>query len=984
MIEGEFLMKRWVLLFLVAALVAVPIYAQRDPDTDGDGIPDSVDQCPREPGPRDNRGCPLPTPTPFPDTDGDGIPDNVDQCPREAGPRDNRGCPVSVPPPSDRDGDTVIDEVDNCPDQPGPRENFGCPVANQPVPTSAPQPTRPAYRPAPPPDTQNCYATPASEITVNVREQPTTQGRVLRSLPPNTHLLVLDTTVNPQGQTWFQVQLPDGLAFVADSAVVVQGNCVNLPGVTLAPQGGGGMLVGLCVIDPSKVAGSFNAGVLDDFTTIPNPSQANPETGNLFLNAAVVTVGQPATATFIANPVPMNVPWASSVTTATFMRVTVYTSSFQQVAYEEVPLGQPVSVDLPAGDYYWQFQFDTAGASLRIQCQPKPEQAAPTTMPICMVAETTTANGDLIDPRRMDTMPLVNGQDQPNEAGAYVLEYPFIAYEDILLRVLTMGSSPIKAMVFTPSVQLYQSETTIPAGGFADIAIPQGVYTLEFFSSAPFDVQALCWPGDTPPEVMGTPEPPPAADDAIGFIMGDCVAATGFEPNGMPQNPFTFDPMSPLQLIYDTPNADGKFFNDIKRLIVNVPSKFIFNLMGNEGTTEVYIYDFSGGTGAVLNSAYPASSNNIINLGVGVYYVSFKSDSLGWAVINCLPGESTSAGSPFAIPEFNGPLTDLLGVPTFGFELFAPTPSDTSDGSAALLTPPDSSLPSLLVTRLGDGSVRVEQPPSGSFELLFGDGSVEPSPERPTLVLNTGLLLGDGSVMPVDLFADGSVMPEMPIAGDGSVMPIIGVVLGFQALGGTLEQPANLGALVLQTPDPAFKIGDLAGGVSFGALDVENFALQPEACVVIPVTGSGCPIDPQTGLPSPNCMANQAAQGAASIASSVQGGLNSLAPDFDASSDQTSFVLITKPMQVNRPARVTAQLVQNVGGGPVTFDLSGIAVSVQAFRADGGWFTQVNVGQAAASVDILPGPYSHFRGAVVRLGPPVAGNGDLKLRCEAR
>ncbi len=97
----------------MAALVTVPIYAQRDPDTDGDGIPNSVDQCPREPGPRDNRGC-----------------------------------PVSVPPPSDRDGDTVIDEVDNYSDQPGPRENFGCLVANHSVPTSAPQPTRPAYRPA--------------------------------------------------------------------------------------------------------------------------------------------------------------------------------------------------------------------------------------------------------------------------------------------------------------------------------------------------------------------------------------------------------------------------------------------------------------------------------------------------------------------------------------------------------------------------------------------------------------------------------------------------------------------------------------------------------------------------------------------------------------------------------------------------------------------------------------------------------------------
>jgi hypothetical protein len=30
------------------------------PDSDGDGIPDTDDLCPNRPGPRDNRGCPLP------------------------------------------------------------------------------------------------------------------------------------------------------------------------------------------------------------------------------------------------------------------------------------------------------------------------------------------------------------------------------------------------------------------------------------------------------------------------------------------------------------------------------------------------------------------------------------------------------------------------------------------------------------------------------------------------------------------------------------------------------------------------------------------------------------------------------------------------------------------------------------------------------------------------------------------------------------
>ncbi|MFQ3648016.1 MAG: thrombospondin type 3 repeat-containing protein [Anaerolineae bacterium] len=979
---------RWITLLLAAALFAMPMAAQTG-DTDGDGIPDSVDLCPREPGPRENRGCPLPA-TPIPDTDGDGLPDNADSCPTQPGPRDNAGCPVSAPP-SDRDGDGTPDNADACPDQGGPRDNAGCPVS------APPQPTRPPYRPAPPPDTQNCYATPASENNVNVREQPTTQGRILRGLAPNTHLLVLDATINPQGQTWFQVQLPEGLAFVADSAVVVQGNCSNLPVVTLVPQGGGGMPIGLCFIDPAKVAGNISAGVLDDFTTVPNPEQANPETGNLFLNAAVVTVRQPATATFIANEAPAFASAAHNAPAATLMRVTVYTSSFQQVAYQEVPIGQPVSVNLPDGDYYWQFQFDKAGVSLSIKCQMQ-EVTVQTTMPICVMARATDATGDLIAPFRVDNFPLVDGQDQPNEAGAFVLEYPFIAYEDILLRVLTMGSSPLKAMVFIPSVQLYQSDTTIPVGGFADIAIPQGVYTLEFVSATPFDVQALCWPGNTPPEVMGTPEPPAEGGDAIGFIIGDCVAATGFEPNGMPQNPHTFSPMDPLKLEYWEPNDEGKYRNKIQYLIANVPVQLFFSLLSEYTTMDLYIYDIANGAGAVVNVPYISPSNHSVYLPEGVFFVSFTSGAPGQAVVNCLPGEPPSTSSPFDIPEFNGSLTDLFGVPVFGFEPFAPTPSDAADGSAALLTPPDPSLPLILVTRLGDGSVRVEQPVGGDFELVFGDDDVEPSPERPTLVLNTGLLLGDGSVLPTDLFAcdgnlregdlracDGSVRPQIPIAGDGSVLPIIGVVLGFEAHGGTLDEPIDLGAIVLQTPDPAFNIGDLAGGVSFGAPSAENFALQPEACEVIPSSGSsGCPINPQTGTPSPSCLASQAANQAASNASTIQAGFNSFAPDFDASSDQTSFVILTKPMQVNRPARVTAELVQNIVGGPVTFDLSGIAVSVQAFRADGGWFTQVNVGQAAASVDIPTGPYTHFRGAVVRLGPPVDGSGDLKLTCTAR
>jgi len=56
------------------------------------------------------------------DTDGDGVPDNVDQCPTVAGPKENNGCPYG-----DRDNDGIPDNIDQCPDVPGIPEEHGCP-----------------------------------------------------------------------------------------------------------------------------------------------------------------------------------------------------------------------------------------------------------------------------------------------------------------------------------------------------------------------------------------------------------------------------------------------------------------------------------------------------------------------------------------------------------------------------------------------------------------------------------------------------------------------------------------------------------------------------------------------------------------------------------------------------------------------------------------------------------------------------------------
>ncbi len=105
-----------------------PDVEMHDKDTDGDGYPDDIDECPTEkedgkpPNPTD--GCPAPK-----DRDGDGIPDDVDKCPDQPedkdGIMDDDGCPET-----DADNDGIPDTEDACPLIPGvpnkdPKKN-GC------------------------------------------------------------------------------------------------------------------------------------------------------------------------------------------------------------------------------------------------------------------------------------------------------------------------------------------------------------------------------------------------------------------------------------------------------------------------------------------------------------------------------------------------------------------------------------------------------------------------------------------------------------------------------------------------------------------------------------------------------------------------------------------------------------------------------------------------------------------------------------------
>jgi outer membrane protein OmpA-like peptidoglycan-associated protein/opacity protein-like surface antigen len=99
-----------------------------DLDNDGDGIPDALDKCPNlaedKDGFQDEDGCPDL------DNDGDGIPDSRDKCPNLAedkdGFQDEDGCPDL-----DNDADGIPDTLDKCPNEAetvnGYMDDDGCP-----------------------------------------------------------------------------------------------------------------------------------------------------------------------------------------------------------------------------------------------------------------------------------------------------------------------------------------------------------------------------------------------------------------------------------------------------------------------------------------------------------------------------------------------------------------------------------------------------------------------------------------------------------------------------------------------------------------------------------------------------------------------------------------------------------------------------------------------------------------------------------------
>jgi len=88
-------------------------------DADSDGVPDSADNCANTAAGAtvDAHGCAAAQR----DTDNDGVNDALDQCPRTPTTVtvDARGCPVSAPGTPDDDQDGVANDIDQCPDTVG-------------------------------------------------------------------------------------------------------------------------------------------------------------------------------------------------------------------------------------------------------------------------------------------------------------------------------------------------------------------------------------------------------------------------------------------------------------------------------------------------------------------------------------------------------------------------------------------------------------------------------------------------------------------------------------------------------------------------------------------------------------------------------------------------------------------------------------------------------------------------------------------------
>jgi hypothetical protein len=147
------------------------------------------------------------------DSDGDGLPDTRDNCPTVAGSLENGGCPLSAPPAADADGDGLPDSADVCPNETGVPENNGCPI----VPTAVPEVVLP-----PLPADGVCSLATLDAAPVNVRQLPSTDSAIVGSLDPLSIYPVIGRNAD---NSWLQISSGWVAAFVARQG----GDCTAVP-----------------------------------------------------------------------------------------------------------------------------------------------------------------------------------------------------------------------------------------------------------------------------------------------------------------------------------------------------------------------------------------------------------------------------------------------------------------------------------------------------------------------------------------------------------------------------------------------------------------------------------------------------------------------------------------------------------------------------------------------------------------------------------
>jgi Ca2+-binding RTX toxin-like protein len=173
------------------------------PDSDGDGIPDDVDQCPNQPAPNSNNGCP-PQPTAPP-----AAPNPPPAQPEQP-----------APPPANRDRDP----------QPAPIQSQDVPTITQ------PEPVRPQIVLPEIPEDDICQIATNGTFRANVRANFSTDAQIVDQLDPERVVpvqvqatLMDERYPDIEPEVWLKVET----GWVAGQIMRMGGNCDDLPDIML-------------------------------------------------------------------------------------------------------------------------------------------------------------------------------------------------------------------------------------------------------------------------------------------------------------------------------------------------------------------------------------------------------------------------------------------------------------------------------------------------------------------------------------------------------------------------------------------------------------------------------------------------------------------------------------------------------------------------------------------------------------------------------